>query len=236
MLDLPDLYLDFLTEERCPYVPCTSTTNHFQLMDQNPLWLNFSNATILNAEQDFSLRPWLAEVDADTDGQEWVRVNIISGAKNPDKPKLGHPVTPEVPEGVQYPGFHPIHLHGHDFLVLDQCVPALLPPGQKCDASKPNLKTKNPPRRDVAFMPNGGYLTIAFKPDNPGVWILHCHIADHASMGLVAQIAEQKSKIIGLPPLGWPEEWQYNCDKWIDYCNSPGTCDKNCPLQTDSGV
>lgn len=41
----------------------------------------------------------------------------------------------------------------------------------------------NPPRRDVVLVPAGGYIAIAFKPDNPGVWLLHCHIAWHASAG-----------------------------------------------------
>lgn len=41
----------------------------------------------------------------------------------------------------------------------------------------------NPPRRDVVLLPAKGYIAIAFKPDNPGVWLLHCHIAWHASAG-----------------------------------------------------
>jgi len=46
----------------------------------------------------------------------------------------------------------------------------------------------NPTRRDVAIVPNGGFLLIAFKNDNPGSWILHCHIAFHASAGLAVEI------------------------------------------------
>lgn len=41
----------------------------------------------------------------------------------------------------------------------------------------------NPPRRDVVLLPGGGYIAIAFKPDNPGAWLVHCHIAWHASAG-----------------------------------------------------
>lgn len=42
----------------------------------------------------------------------------------------------------------------------------------------------NPPRRDVVLLPGGGFIAIAFKPDNPGAWLMHCHIAWHASAGM----------------------------------------------------
>jgi FtsP/CotA-like multicopper oxidase with cupredoxin domain len=69
---------------------------------------------------------------------------------------------------------HPIHLHGHDFLVLAQ--------GTGPYSSAVALNLANPPRRDTAIMPAapgqapGGYLVIAFQTSNPGVWLLHCHI------------------------------------------------------------
>lgn len=57
---------------------------------------------------------------------------------------------------------HPIHLHGHDFLVLDQGY------GNYVNNTD-NLSLTNAPRRDVAMLPASGYLVIAFKSDNPGV-------------------------------------------------------------------
>lgn len=50
-------------------------------------------------------------------------------------------------------------------------------------SSYQDFRFDNPPRRDVVLLPAGGYIAIAFKPDNPGVWLLHCHIAWHASAG-----------------------------------------------------
>lgn len=41
----------------------------------------------------------------------------------------------------------------------------------------------NPPRRDVVLLPETGYIAIAFRADNPGVWLIHCHIAWHSSAG-----------------------------------------------------
>lgn len=55
----------------------------------------------------------------------------------------------------------------------------------------------NPPRRDVVLLPAGGYIAIAFKPDNPGVWLLHCHIAWHASAG-----KSSRFDLGGVIPLG----------------------------------
>lgn len=64
---------------------------------------------------------------------------------------------------------HPIHLHGHDFYILAQDVGTY-------DSDTVTLNLTNPPRRDVAMLPGSGYLVIAFQTDNPGAWLLHCHI------------------------------------------------------------
>lgn len=37
---------------------------------------------------------------------------------------------------------------------------------------------------------------IGFKADNPGAWALHCHIAWHASSGLVIQVLERQEAIL----------------------------------------
>ena len=41
----------------------------------------------------------------------------------------------------------------------------------------------------------GGYLVIAFETDNPGAWLMHCHIGWHVSMGFALQIIEAKDQI-----------------------------------------
>lgn len=84
--------------------------------------------------------------------------------------------------------YHPIHLHGHDFWVIGQAT------GQ-FDIDSSDLNLVNPPRRDVASLPANGYLAIAFKKDNPGSWLMHCHIAWHASQGLAIQFVERESEI-----------------------------------------
>ncbi|RAL03917.1 extracellular dihydrogeodin oxidase/laccase [Aspergillus ibericus CBS 121593] len=86
---------------------------------------------------------------------------------------------------------HPIHLHGHDFYVLAQGFGRFSP-------QNVTLKTTNPPRRDTALMiaseeDDGGFLVIAFPADNPGVWLIHCHIGFHATEGFAQQIVERQN-------------------------------------------
>ncbi|KAF4780802.1 Laccase-2 [Colletotrichum scovillei] len=81
---------------------------------------------------------------------------------------------------TQAPVAHPMHIHGHDFVILDSGT-------TEFDPKNYTINRNNPPRRDVALLPVNGYLIIAFQIDNPGVWLMHCHIAWHASGGLALQ-------------------------------------------------
>ncbi|KAK3299649.1 putative extracellular dihydrogeodin oxidase/laccase [Chaetomium fimeti] len=84
---------------------------------------------------------------------------------------------------------HPIHLHGHDFWILAQGY------GTHWDGTQDSFQFTNPPRRDTAILPAHGYLAIAFRLDNPGVWLVHCHIAWHASQGLSLEFVERRGSI-----------------------------------------
>ena len=101
--------------------------------------------------------------------------------------------------------YRQIHLHGHDFAII------------KKGSGDYNLK--NPPRRDVLLPAADGEDTvIAFKLDNLGTWLMHCHIAFHASYGLALQFLERQDAAIAL----WPSfehspelvESQRVCDNW----------------------
>ncbi|KIV81089.1 hypothetical protein PV11_08539 [Exophiala sideris] len=102
---------------------------------------------------------------------------------------------------------HPIHLHGHDFYVLGADS------GIYNDSQ--TLNYVNPPRRDVAMLPAGGYLVIAFITDNPGAWLMHCHIAFHIGLGLGAQFLEEPDYIRSTLPIG--QDWQQECTDWNKY-------------------
>ncbi|PSN66585.1 laccase Lcc4 [Corynespora cassiicola Philippines] len=92
---------------------------------------------------------------------------------------------------TQVPVPHPIHLHGHDFFILAAGA-------NSAYDSTVALNLNNPPRRDVATLPAAGYLVIAFYTDNPGAWLMHCHIGWHTSQGLALQFVEREPEIPGL--------------------------------------
>ncbi|KAK6535033.1 hypothetical protein TWF281_006331 [Arthrobotrys megalospora] len=119
------------------------------------------------------------------------------------------------PDGVM----HPIHIHGHDFVILAQGR------GNFNETDIPK-RVHNPVRRDVATMPGDGHLIISFPVDNSGMWLLHCHLAWHASQGLALLILEDEgSASLGTPTLGQDVEpmgfvGRENCRKWEKYMTS----------------
>jgi FtsP/CotA-like multicopper oxidase with cupredoxin domain len=135
-----------------------------------------------------------------------------------DLPEMGKWVYIVIESAI--PLNHPIHLHGHDFFVLAA--------GQGTYNSSTPLNLVNPPRRDTANMPGGGYLVVAFKTDNPGTWLMHCHIGWHTSMGFALQIVEGKSMIGDTVKDG--DVLRDTCKKWTDWTGGVGFS------QMDSGV
>jgi hypothetical protein len=48
----------------------------------------------------------------------------------------------------------------------------------------------NPVKKDTIVVPCGGYTTIRFFSDNPGYWLMHCHIENHHANGMALLIKE----------------------------------------------
>ncbi|HUR17840.1 MAG TPA: multicopper oxidase family protein [Acidimicrobiales bacterium] len=73
-------------------------------------------------------------------------------------------------EGSEHPMHHPFHVHGAGrFLVLArEGVP------------EPNLVWK-----DTVLVPAGHTVDILLDVSNPGLWMAHCHIAEHAQSGMM---------------------------------------------------
>jgi FtsP/CotA-like multicopper oxidase with cupredoxin domain len=61
-----------------------------------------------------------------------------------------------------------MHLHGFSFRVIDN------------DAGAPG------PWQDTVLLAPRETKTIAFVADNPGDWMLHCHVIDHQASGMMA--------------------------------------------------
>jgi FtsP/CotA-like multicopper oxidase with cupredoxin domain len=103
---------------------------------------------------------------------------------------------------------HPIHLHGHDFSLLGQGQGPFTP-GQIN-----TLNFDSPPRRDTAMLAGQGYTVIGFETNNPGAWLLHCHIAWHASGGLSMQFLERPSDI---PAASYASAGKSQCDSYNSF-------------------
>lgn len=114
---------------------------------------------------------------------------------------------------------HPIHLHGHDFYVIAQ--------GTGSYSSSTTLNLENPPKRDTAMLPASGYLVMAFETDNPGAWLMHCHIGWHTSEGFALQFVERYSEIVGLTD---SDRLNEGCENWESFQSTAEI------EQEDSGV
>jgi FtsP/CotA-like multicopper oxidase with cupredoxin domain len=69
---------------------------------------------------------------------------------------------------------HPMHLHGHHVLVLSRDgVPS----------------TGSPWWSDTLNVSPGEKYVVAFRADNPGIWMDHCHNLPHAAEGLTMHVA-----------------------------------------------
>ncbi|KAK7032510.1 laccase, multicopper oxidase, benzenediol:oxygen oxidorectuctase [Paramarasmius palmivorus] len=92
---------------------------------------------------------------------------------------------------------HPMHLHGHTFDVVRV-------------AGSSEYNYANPVRRDVVNVGSSSdNVTIRFTTDNPGPWILHCHIDWHLEAGFAVVFAEDT------------DEWTSTIDPssaWEDLC------------------
>lgn len=64
---------------------------------------------------------------------------------------------------------HAMHLHGHHFRVLERNGTAL----------------ENPDWRDTFTTVPQETVRIAFVADNPGKWLIHCHMLGHAASGMM---------------------------------------------------
>ncbi|XP_064638257.1 uncharacterized protein LOC135494275 [Lineus longissimus] len=67
----------------------------------------------------------------------------------------------------------------------------------------PGLNLKNAPLKDTIILPSSSYVIIRFKADNPGVWIMHCHIEMHNLDGMTMLVREAKD-MIPKPPKDFP--------------------------------
>uniref|UniRef100_T1JM48 Laccase n=1 Tax=Strigamia maritima TaxID=126957 RepID=T1JM48_STRMM len=93
-----------------------------------------------------------------------------------------------VDNGYTFDANHPFHLHGHAFRVvaMDKVADSIsLETVKQMDADgKIRRKLSHAPIKDSITVPDGGYVVVRFVADNPGFWLLHCHISFHMELGM----------------------------------------------------
>ncbi len=100
-------------------------------------------------------------------------VHTIDGRDFPDTPMIM--VRPEEVVKLRFTNsgrteeFHTMHLHGHSFQVLARNGIPL---------------AGSPVRLDTLLVAPHETWDVAFRADNPGVWMLHCHVLLHAATGM----------------------------------------------------
>jgi FtsP/CotA-like multicopper oxidase with cupredoxin domain len=100
----------------------------------------------------------------------------INGHIFPDMPvfvvERGELVKVEIVNNTSSP--HPMHLHGHHMLVLSRDGRAV---------------SGSPWWSDTLEVEPHERYQVAFKANNPGIWMDHCHNLKHAAAGLTMHLA-----------------------------------------------
>ncbi|KAF3774127.1 Laccase-14, partial [Nymphaea thermarum] len=78
------------------------------------------------------------------------------------------------------PAGHPVHLHGHSFYVVGRGNGNFDP---EKDPLSYNLV--DPPEENTVGVPSKGWVAVRFRAQNPGVWLLHCHLDNHYAWGML---------------------------------------------------
>jgi len=68
--------------------------------------------------------------------------------------------------------WHPMHLHGHSFHVL----------------KRDGVAVPHDQWGDTVLVRPREHIQVAFVADNPGDWMLHCHVMDHQVGGMMTMI------------------------------------------------
>ncbi|HEX6091259.1 MAG TPA: multicopper oxidase family protein [Gemmatimonadales bacterium] len=67
-----------------------------------------------------------------------------------------------------HPMHHPIHLHGQRFAVV----------------ARNGRRVRDHVWKDTVIVPAGGTVDLLVEFDNPGRWMMHCHVAEHLETGM----------------------------------------------------
>jgi FtsP/CotA-like multicopper oxidase with cupredoxin domain len=108
----------------------------------------------------------------------WKLIDTATGEENQDiswQFEEGDLVKIEIfndPDSM-HPMQHPIHFHGQRFLVV----------------TRDGVENQNLQLKDTALIKTGERVEILLDASNPGIWMAHCHIAEHLHAGMTLNFA-----------------------------------------------
>lgn len=110
------------------------------------------------------------------DSLKWKIVDTATNKENMDlgwQFKKGDVVKIKVfnDDKSMHPMQHPIHIHGQRFLVL----------------STNGQKNQNLVWKDTTLIQTGDTVELLVQMDNPGDWVIHCHIPEHMESGMMSE-------------------------------------------------
>lgn len=110
----------------------------------------------------------LTREDVMTTGQLWGMNGVANMADEPlFKTRMNETIILETRNNTAFA--HAMHLHGHHFQVIERS-------GSDVEEGRP--------WRDTFLIGPDQTTKIAFVADNPGKWLLHCHMLEHAAAGM----------------------------------------------------
>lgn len=113
-----------------------------------------------------------------------------------------------VDEGTTGEGNHPFHLHGYNFHVIAMGrlgTNTTVAEVAALDAAGGiTRRLENTVKKDTVTIPDGGYTIIRFTADNPGWWLMHCHLLFHSEVGMVAALHVGGVEDVPPVPQGFP--------------------------------
>ncbi|GES63948.1 multicopper oxidase [Aspergillus terreus] len=185
--------------------------NNWNIMD-DPVWVNYNEPTVKHLDPPYPVNAVIYNFDQKTAYNRWQYMIIVGGSRNNSAPVKG---------GKLIPAAHPSEK-------------------PYCNISSLKLNYINPPRRDVVLLPKNGFVVIAFQLDNPGPWVLHCHIAWHVSTGLALQALEEKEKFKVRLENGTAksqkDQLENTCKNWAVWQNNKTNHWDAHRFQDDSGI
>lgn len=141
--------------------------------------MGFVNNVTYSKKNDYA-RPMLFEM------QDGKNVSDLSKQRNAYVlPKKGPVHVLFDGAAVDHP--HPYHMHGHTFKLLG-IVPATQDP-----KNTSGLNFDAPAHLDTVLVPGKHTAVVEIMTDNPGSWMVHCHMDWHLARGFAAQLVELPS-------------------------------------------